>query len=160
MTLGRRMLLGTAAALPAFGLAEAQEALRLTLAGGSVGGAWSAIGNAIGEAIRREHPGTAFSYEPGRDAANVTLVSQGRVQLGIAHAQIALRAIKGEAPFDRAMPDIRGVSLIDSEARSQPLSDVALAAELQAQGVRIARRTVTKYRRMLKLPPAEFRKAG
>jgi RNA polymerase sigma-54 factor len=51
-------------------------------------------------------------------------------------------------------------SLIDSEARSQPLSDVALAAELQAQGVRIARRTVTKYRRMLKLPPAEFRKAG
>ncbi len=121
MTLGRRTLLGTAAALPAFGLAEAQEALRLTLAGGSVGGAWSAIGNAIGEAIRREHPGTAFSYEPGRDAANVTLVSQGRVQLGIAHAQIALRAIKGEAPFDRAMPDIRGVSLIDSEAAWQPI---------------------------------------
>lgn len=121
MTLGRRTLLGTAAALPTFGLARAQEALRLTLAGGSVGGAWSAIGNAIGEAIRREHPGTAFSYEPGRDAANVTLVSQGRVQLGIAHAQIALRAIKGEAPFDRAMPDIRGVSLIDSEAAWQPL---------------------------------------
>ena len=121
MTLGRRTLLGTAAALPAFALARGQEALRLTLAGGSVGGAWSAIGNAIGEAIRREHPGTAFSYEPGRDAANVTLVSQGRVQLGIAHAQIALRAIRGEAPFDRAMPDIRGVSLIDSEAAWQPI---------------------------------------
>ncbi|TQF78546.1 TAXI family TRAP transporter solute-binding subunit [Elioraea sp. Yellowstone] len=120
-SLGRRTLLGAAAALPALARARAQEALRITLAGGSVGGAWSAIGNAIGEAIRRQRPGSAFSYEPGRDAANVTLVAQGRVQLGIAHAQIALRAIKGEPPFDRAMPDLRAVSLIDSEAAWQPL---------------------------------------
>lgn len=118
---GRRTLLGAAAALAAFAGARAEEALRITLAGGSVGGAWSAIGNAIGEAIRRRRPGSAFSYEPGRDAANVTLVAQGRVQLGIAHAQIALRALKGEPPFDRAMPDIRAVSLIDSEAAWQPL---------------------------------------
>lgn len=116
-----RRSLGAAAALAALGPARAQQPLRLTLAGGSVGGAWSAIGNAIGEAIRRDHPGTAFSYEPGRDAANVTLVAQGRVELGIAHAQIALRAIRGEPPFDRAMPVIRGVCLIDSEAAWQPL---------------------------------------
>ena len=76
--------------------AQAQQdaPLKVTLAGGSVGGAWSAIGNAIGESIRRQAPGTAFSYEPGRDAANVQLVSTGRAQLGIAHAQIALRAIR------------------------------------------------------------------
>jgi len=36
--------------------------------------------------------------------------------------------------------------------------DVDIAALLQQQGIRIARRTVTKYRRMLKVPPAEFRK--
>ncbi len=48
--------------------------------------------------------------------------------------------------------------LITAEERSQPLSDVDIAAQLQAQGIRIARRTVTKYRRMLKVPPAEFRK--
>jgi hypothetical protein len=66
-------------------------------------------------------PGASFSYEPGRDAANVLLVSQGRVQLGMAHAQIALRAIKGEPPFDRAMPNVRAVSLIDSEAAWQAL---------------------------------------
>lgn len=48
--------------------------------------------------------------------------------------------------------------LIGAERGSRPLSDVEIAAELQAQGIRIARRTVTKYRRMLKLPPAEFRK--
>jgi RNA polymerase sigma-54 factor len=48
--------------------------------------------------------------------------------------------------------------LINSEQRTQPLSDVDIAAQLQSQGIRIARRTVTKYRRMLKVPPAEFRK--
>lgn len=124
MPVQRRLLLGAAAAAPAILAARggaAQEAMRITLAGGSVGGAWSAIGNAIGESIRRAVPGSAFSYEPGRDAANVLLVSQGRVQLGIAHAQIALRAIKGEAPFDRAMPNVRAVSLIDSEAAWQAL---------------------------------------
>lgn len=50
--------------------------------------------------------------------------------------------------------------LISSERRNEPLSDVDIAAELQAQGIRIARRTVTKYRRMLKVPPAEFRKVS
>ena len=49
-------------------------------------------------------------------------------------------------------------NLITGEERSSPLSDVDIAAKLQAQGIRIARRTVTKYRRMLKVPPAEFRK--
>ena len=120
----RRLLLGAAAAAPAVlatrGL-PAQEALRITLAGGSVGGAWSAIGNAIGESIRRAVPGSAFSYEPGRDAANVLLVAEARVQLGIAHAQIGLRAIRGEPPFERAMPNLRAVSLIDSEAAWQAL---------------------------------------
>ncbi|MCC2658098.1 MAG: polymerase factor sigma-54 [Panacagrimonas sp.] len=48
--------------------------------------------------------------------------------------------------------------LITNERRSRPLSDVDIAAQLQSQGIRIARRTVTKYRRMLKVPPAEFRK--
>jgi TRAP transporter TAXI family solute receptor len=104
--------------------AEAQQdpPLKVTLAGGSVGGAWSAIGSAIGESIRRQAPGTAFSYEPGRDAANVQLVSTGRAQLGIAHAQIALRAIGGQAPFAEKFANVRGVSLIDSEAAWQAVT--------------------------------------
>ena len=105
---------GLAAAWPA-----ATQTLKLTMAGGSVGGAWSAIGNAIGETIRREAPGAAFSYEPGRDAANVQLVATGRVQLGIAHTQMALRALKGEGPFERAFPNVRALALIDPQAALQ-----------------------------------------
>ena len=110
---------GLATAALAAGSPARAQALKLTMAGGSVGGAWSAIGNAIGETIRRESPGAAFSYEPGRDAANVQLVATGRVQLGIAHTQMALRALKGEAPFERAFPNVRALALIDPQAALQ-----------------------------------------
>ena len=107
----------------------AAQTLKLTMAGGSVGGAWSAIGNAIGETIRREAPGAAFSYEPGRDAATVQLVATGRVQLGIAHTQMALRALKGEAPFERAFPNVRALALIDPQAALQFVVRAASAVQ-------------------------------
>lgn len=50
--------------------------------------------------------------------------------------------------------------LIQDEAADAPLSDVDLAARLQDLGVPIARRTVTKYRQMLKLPSVEFRRSA
>ncbi|MFP5307390.1 MAG: RNA polymerase factor sigma-54 [Gammaproteobacteria bacterium] len=48
--------------------------------------------------------------------------------------------------------------IIAEEGPDAPLSDVDIAAQLQAQGIGIARRTVSKYRRMLRLPPAELRR--
>lgn len=50
--------------------------------------------------------------------------------------------------------------LVQQESADAPLSDVELAARLQGLGVPIARRTVTKYRQMLKLPPVEFRRSA
>lgn len=102
-------------------IAAAQPTKKLTLTGGSVGGAWSAIGNAIGETIRREAPGAAFSYEPGREAANILLVSQGKVELGIAHAQLIKRAQAGEDPFKTPVGNLRALALIDPQAAVQIL---------------------------------------
>jgi hypothetical protein len=111
------------AGVAAFGLgaALAQAPLKITLAGGSVGGAWSTMGTAIGETIRLQSPGSAFTYEPGVDAANVQLVSTGKVQLGITHAQMALRGLKGVAPFKDKTADIRGIALLDPQAAVQIL---------------------------------------
>ncbi len=95
--------------------------LKITLAGGSVGGAWSAMGTAIGETIRLESPGSSFTYEPGVDAANVQLVSNGKVQLGIAHAQMALRGLKGVPPFKAKTSDIKAIALLDPQAAVQIL---------------------------------------
>jgi hypothetical protein len=98
------------------GVVPAVPALKITLAGGSVGGAWSTMGTAIGETIRLESPGSSFTYEPGVDAANVQLVSNGKVQLGIAHAQMALRGIKGDEPFKSKTTDIKALALLDPQA--------------------------------------------
>ena len=48
--------------------------------------------------------------------------------------------------------------MIAAENHDDPLSDVSLQKMLADQGVVVARRTVTKYRGLMKVPPAELRK--
>lgn len=49
--------------------------------------------------------------------------------------------------------------VIDSEDKSKPLSDDAIKTKLEELGVKdIARRTVAKYRKIMKIPTARFRK--
>lgn len=48
--------------------------------------------------------------------------------------------------------------LIDDEDPRSPLSDAALEQKLAAEGIEIARRTVAKYRDILRIPPASQRK--
>ena len=50
--------------------------------------------------------------------------------------------------------------MIAAENASDPLSDVTLAKMLADQGVLVARRTVAKYRHLMKVPPAELRRQG
>ena len=112
--------LALATALPAaLAHAQANAPMKVTLAGGSVGGAWSVAGNAIGETLRREYPNTSFTYEPGREQSNILLVSQGRVQLGIAHAQLAGRALTGGEPFKQPVTNLRAIAVIDPQAAMQ-----------------------------------------
>ena len=49
--------------------------------------------------------------------------------------------------------------IVDKEDKSDPLSDDALMAELAKQGYNLARRTITKYRKALDIPPSRQRKA-
>jgi RNA polymerase sigma-54 factor len=48
--------------------------------------------------------------------------------------------------------------IIDREQKSSPLSDEEIADTLRREGLGIARRTVTKYRKMLKIPSSRQRK--
>lgn len=49
--------------------------------------------------------------------------------------------------------------LIDAEDPGEPLSDVSLARCLGEQGLCVARRTVTKYRGLMRIPQVELRRA-
>lgn len=48
--------------------------------------------------------------------------------------------------------------MIAGEGAETPLSDVALTRKLGENGVRVSRRTVTKYRNLMKVAPVELRK--
>jgi RNA polymerase sigma-54 factor len=50
--------------------------------------------------------------------------------------------------------------MISKENSRDPLSDVSLAKMLADQGVIVARRTVAKYRHLMKVPPAELRRSA
>jgi RNA polymerase sigma-54 factor len=49
-------------------------------------------------------------------------------------------------------------SLIDREDPKKPLSDQAIVKALTEDGIQIARRTVTKYRELLKILPTHLRR--
>jgi RNA polymerase sigma-54 factor len=48
--------------------------------------------------------------------------------------------------------------LVEKEPKARPLADDNIAGELSGQGIRIARRTVAKYRKILGIPTASRRK--
>ena len=48
--------------------------------------------------------------------------------------------------------------MIAAESPASPLSDVEIARQLSVQGLQVARRTVTKYRQLMKIEPAERRR--
>jgi len=50
------------------------------------------------------------------------------------------------------------LEIVAKEDKSQPLSDEEVAEKLHASGIDIARRTVTKYRRILRIPSSRQRK--
>ncbi|PIE24409.1 MAG: RNA polymerase sigma-54 factor [Planctomycetota bacterium] len=48
--------------------------------------------------------------------------------------------------------------IVDSEDKSKPLSDDAIVAQLEKEGIKIARRTATKYRKALGIPSSGQRR--
>lgn len=50
--------------------------------------------------------------------------------------------------------------MIAAESGVRPLSDIDLTSQLGAQGIRVARRTVTKYRTRMRVPPADLRRTA
>jgi len=47
---------------------------------------------------------------------------------------------------------------VQAEDIAKPLSDEAIAGLLERDGIKVARRTVNKYREELKIPPASQRR--
>jgi len=48
--------------------------------------------------------------------------------------------------------------VVDSEDKGHPLSDIEIGDILERENLKVARRTVTKYRKQLEIPPSHIRK--
>ncbi len=62
----------------------------------------------------------------------------------------------GDLPLMLLKKKVR--KLIDDEDKAKPMTDDALAAELQRQGIQVTRRTVAKYREDLQIPSTHQRR--
>ncbi len=99
------------------------------------------------------HPSTI-----SRAIAGKTMAVNGQVWALSALFSIALPASGGGA-LSASVVRQRIARLIATEPPLRPLSDAAIAQVLQGEGVDIARRTVAKYREMLRLPGSSNRRA-
>ncbi len=61
-----------------------------------------------------------------------------------------------EVAWDRVRLKLQ--EIVDGEDKSKPLSDDALVAELDKAGIKVARRTVTKYRKAMNIPSSRQRR--
>lgn len=95
---------------------EARKSWNVTLASGSVGGAWSVIGEALVQMLRNAFPDSSFTMEPGQDGANAVPVERGDIQLAVLNAPLALGALQGSEPYQTKLSKIRAVTLLYSDA--------------------------------------------
>lgn len=93
-----------------------KDPMTVTLAGGSVGGFWSGMGQVISQAFANAYPGSAATYEPGTGAGNIKLIDEEQVELGIVQAIEIIAANKGIAPFKKKYDNLMALGTIYDNA--------------------------------------------
>ena len=68
-----------------------------------------------------------------------------------------IRTADGTEVSNKTVKDMIN-SMVGSEDIDRPLSDQEIMERLRGQGIKIARRTIAKYRLMLRIPPSHMRK--
>src|SRR3546814_919519 len=87
--------------------AEAQP-YQYTMAGASPGGLWSNLGVGMDQVMKAAYPGSTVTYQTtGGGIANVLLLQQKKVQLGVVHNVELQMAIDGKPPFKKPIKDLR-----------------------------------------------------
>ncbi|MFN4283203.1 MAG: TAXI family TRAP transporter solute-binding subunit [Alphaproteobacteria bacterium] len=100
-------LVGGAALLATAATASAQS-YNMTIAGASPGGLWTLIGTGVDSAVKAAYPGSTITYQTsGGGIANVGLLDQKRVQLGIIHDVELKDAQDGKPPFKAPIKSMR-----------------------------------------------------
>jgi uncharacterized protein len=96
-----------------------KDALKATLAGGSVGGFWSGMGQVISKSFADSYPGSAATYEPGSGAGNIKLIDEEQVELAIVQNVEAVAAKNGIPPFAKKYENMMAIGTLYDNALMQ-----------------------------------------
>jgi len=105
-----------------------------------------------------------IAREVDMNVATISRVSNSKyVQTPFGVVEIKKFFVSGIAREDgsemaKSMVLQRIEEIVNSEPPEKPFSDQEIFRRLNAEGIQLARRTVTKYREELKIPPARLRK--
>lgn len=95
------------------------DPLKVTLAGGSVGGFWSGLGQVISKSFADTYPGSAATYEPGSGAGNIKLIDEQQVEIGLVQNVEVVAAQNGLAPFAKKYDEMMAIGTIYNNAYMQ-----------------------------------------
>ncbi|KAI5911948.1 TAXI family TRAP transporter solute-binding subunit [Azoarcus sp. PA01] len=124
----RNIVCGLAIAFLSLGAAA--ESYKMTLSGASPSGLWTMIGVGIDGAVKDAFPGSTITYQTsGGGLANIALLDQGKVELGIAHDAELHIATLGAKPFRKPITNLRAIALLYDWAPMQMVITKAFAEE-------------------------------
>lgn len=104
----KRILFALAAAAALISFPAAAQKYNLTLSGASPGGLWSALGTGVDAAVASAYPGSTVTYQTSSGGlANIQLVAQGKVPMGIATDGELKYAVAGKQPFKSPVANVR-----------------------------------------------------
>lgn len=90
--------------------------VKLSISGGTAGGAWAAATEGVAEVMRRSLPsGSSVSTTTGTDAANFMRINNGSSDLAVGVSSTALAALNGKKPYKKRMPNIRAITSLFDE---------------------------------------------
>lgn len=131
-------LMGAAAICAALATTPA-SAQDVTIGGGSIGGTWSLVGNAIADYIRKEIPGVKPTVLAGGGVKNILGLATDQLQIGFAYSSTAAEAIKGDGAFkDKQMKATAIAGLYKAGWQLTVLKDSDIKTVKDLKGKRIA----------------------
>lgn len=87
------------------------ETVTLTAASGGTGGTWFGQMAAISKLILEEEPDIVLKTVPGAGLANIVRVNNNEAQIAWSMPIINRWAVKGEDPFKKSNPNVRGIAV-------------------------------------------------
>jgi len=90
--------------------AAISQPVNLTMSGASPGGLWTLIGVGLDKVVKKINPDSNITYQTSAGGyANIALLEQGKVPLGLAHDAELKVALEGKPPYKEAVKNVRAV---------------------------------------------------